>query len=142
MCFISGRPALSAGPFSVSMKRIFSLCVAALLALPGLYAQDYHYIEASELTLTGQVFPDTPNPYHRMDTARYKGFTAEEVRLLLEPSGTAVAFRTDSPSIRISAAGPRALPAGASTSISGKTGNGSGPLPASRMTMPWTNRSA
>ena len=120
MCFISGRPALSAGPFSVSMKRIFSLCVAALLALPGLYAQDYHYIEASELTLTGKVFPDTPNPYHRLDTARFHGFNKEELKLVLESSGIAVAFRTDSPSIRVLPVYVRPYFGGGTTGFAGR----------------------
>lgn len=120
MCFVSGRPALSAGPFSVSMKRIFSLCVAALLALPGLYAQDYHYIEASELTLTGKVFPDTPNPYHRLDTARFHGFNKEELKLVLESSGIAVAFRTDSPSIRVLPVYVRPYFGGGTTGFAGR----------------------
>lgn len=120
MCFVSGRSALSAGPFSVSMKRIFSLCVAALLALPGLYAQDYHYIEASELTLTGKVFPDTPNPYHRLDTARFHGFNKEELKLVLESSGIAVAFRTDSPSIRVLPVYVRPYFGGGTTGFSGR----------------------
>lgn len=120
MCFVSGRPALSAGPFSVSMKRIFSLCVAALLALPGLYAQDYHYIEASELTLTGKVFPDTPNPYHRIDTTRFHGFNKEELKLVLESSGIAVAFRTDSPSIRVLPVYVRPYFGGGTTGFAGR----------------------
>lgn len=102
------------------MKRIFSLCVAALLALPGLYAQDYHYIEASELTLTGKVFPDTPNPYHRLDTTRFHGFNKEELKLVLESSGIAVAFRTDSPSIRVLPVYVRPYFGGGTTGFAGR----------------------
>ena len=66
-------------------------------------AQDdgFRYTEASDLTLVGKLFPDTPNPYHRVDTAKYKGFTKAENRQVRESSGIAVAFRTDSPSIRV-----------------------------------------
>ena len=66
-------------------------------------AQDdgYHYTEASTLTLVGKLFPDTPNPYHRVDTVKYKGFTWYEDRQVRESSGIAVAFRTNSTSIRV-----------------------------------------
>ena len=110
-----------AGPFlnSSDMKRLI-LAGLALTFVWSLSAQEYRYVEASELTLTGQVFPDTPNPYHRMDTARYKGFTTEEVRLLLEPSGTAVAFRTDSPSIRVLPVYVRPYFGGGTTGFAGR----------------------
>ena len=77
------------------------LTVSCLLGAISLQGQEYRYVEATELTVTGKVFPDTPNPYHRMDTARYHGFTPGEVNLLMEASGIAIAFRTDSPSIRV-----------------------------------------
>ena len=64
-------------------------------------AKEYAWTEASDLTLTGKVFPDTPNPYHRIDTVRFHGFNKDELKLVLESSGIAVAFRTDSPSIRV-----------------------------------------
>ena len=38
----------------------------------------YTFTEASDLTLIGKLFPDTPNPYHRVDTVKYKGFTKSE----------------------------------------------------------------
>ena len=61
---------------------------------------DYVYTEASTLTLTGKLM-DTPNPYHRVDTVRFKGFTKTENNQVRNSSGIAVAFRTDSPSISI-----------------------------------------
>lgn len=64
-------------------------------------AQEYWYTEASELTLVGKLFKDTPNPYHRVDTVRYKGFSKVENQQVRCPSGIAVLFRTDSPSIMI-----------------------------------------
>ena len=59
------------------------------------------YVEASELTLVGKLFPDTGNPYHRLDTTVYGGFTKSENLLSRESSGISVAFRTNSKSIRI-----------------------------------------
>ena len=40
--------------------------------------QGYKYVEASKLTLCGKILMNTANPYHRVDTASYKGFTAGE----------------------------------------------------------------
>ena len=57
---------------------------AALLSLAALaQAQTpkdvkYSFTEASDLTLAGKLFPNTPNPYHRVDTVKYKGFTKSE----------------------------------------------------------------
>ena len=83
---------------------MFKRCISVLILLIAgtlfLYGQEYVYTEASSLTLTGKLFPDTPNPYHRVDTVKYKGFTKAENRQVRESSGIAVAFRTDSPSIR------------------------------------------
>lgn len=84
------------------MKRL--IIVALLWACTlGLYAQDasgYVFTEASELTLIGKLM-DTPNPYHRVDTVVYKGFTPHENFQVRCSAGLAVAFRTDSPSVRI-----------------------------------------
>ena len=81
------------------MKKII---VFVILLLPlALWAQEYKYVEATELTICGKVFPDTPNPYHRIDTASFHGFNKDELKLVLESAGIAVAFRTDSPSIRV-----------------------------------------
>lgn len=59
------------------------------------------FTEASALTLVGKLFTDTPNPYHRLDTIKYKGFTARENSQVRESSGIAVAFRTNSTSLRV-----------------------------------------
>lgn len=80
------------------------LCVlSALLALSlTVFAQyEYEYVEASELTLLGKVFPDTPNPYQRMDFTRFGGWDAKDVNLLEMPSGIIVSFKTDSPVIAV-----------------------------------------
>lgn len=62
---------------------------------------NFSFTEASELTLIGKLFPDTPNPYHRIDTVKYKGFTTGENQQVRETSGVAVVFRTDSPTISV-----------------------------------------
>ena len=81
---------------------------------------EYIYAEASELTLTGKVFPGTPNPYHRIDTACFHGFTKEELRLVTESAGIAVAFKTDSPSIRVWPKYAKAYFGGGTTGFAGR----------------------
>ena len=58
------------------------------------------YTEASDLTLTGKLMT-TPNPYHRVDTVRFKGFTKSENNQVRNSAGIAVAFRTDSKTISV-----------------------------------------
>ena len=76
---------------------IASACLAASLAAQ---APEYVYTEASELTLTGKLM-NTPNPYHRVDTVIFKGFTKGENTQVRNSSGIGVAFKTNSPSISI-----------------------------------------
>ena len=83
------------------MKK-FVLTTLAALVSAALSAQVYS--EASDLTLIGKII-GTPNPYHRVDTVRYKGFTKAENLQVRCPAGIAVLFRTDSPSITIQAEG-------------------------------------
>ena len=64
----------------------------------------YVYTEASDLTLIGKIM-DTPNPYHRVDTVKYKGFTKTENFQVRCPAGLAVVFRTNSGSITLTATG-------------------------------------
>ena len=66
----------------------------------GARAQDLLYTEASDLTLTGKLI-DTPNPYHRVDTVRFKGFTKSENNQVRNSAGIAVAFKTNSPTISV-----------------------------------------
>lgn len=85
------------------MKKLISLC---LLLTLGIYAfarndDNCFYTEASTLTLVGKLFPETPNPYHRVDTVKYKGFTKSENFQVRMSAGIAVAFKTDSPYIRL-----------------------------------------
>ena len=66
------------------MKKILFLLLAVLLSGGALLSAQgrHHYTEASALTLTGKLFPDTPNPYHRVDTVVHKGFTPTANRLV------------------------------------------------------------
>lgn len=84
------------------MRRTISIICALAVSISA-FAQSaqYVYTEASELTLTGKLFYDTPNPYHRVDTVKYKGFTTGENLQVRESSGIACAFRTNSSAISV-----------------------------------------
>ena len=84
-------------------KLLLSLVVLSCISA---YAQtnakpEYVYTEASDLTLIGKIHKDTPNPYHRVDTAKFKGFTRSENGQVRMSSGIAVVFKTNSPSITV-----------------------------------------
>ena len=88
-------------------NRNLLLCALLFCLGVGTSAQDkvaYAYTEASELTLIGKIIENTSNPYHRVDTAIYKGFTPSENKQVRMSSGIAVVFRTDSPSIVVKTA--------------------------------------
>ena len=84
------------------MKKIV-LIVATLLLSLSLTAQqkNYFYTEASSLTLGGKIFHDTPNPYHRVDTVKFKGFTKSENLQVRESSGIYCLFKTNSKNIKV-----------------------------------------
>ena len=86
------------------MKRII-LAVSLILSVCYVYAQDnrgveLEYTEASDLTICGKLM-DTPNPYHRVDTTVFKGFSRSENAQVRMSSGLAVAFKTNSPVIYV-----------------------------------------
>ena len=87
------------------MKRLLTIFALALFAA-SLSAQTpknvvYTFTEASDLNLIGKIHKDTPNPYHRVDTVKYKGFTVGENRQVRCPAGLAVLFKTNSTSISV-----------------------------------------
>ena len=87
------------------MKRTVLALAAALCAL-SLMAQTpkgvkLRFVEGSDLTLVGNLMPDTPNPYHRVDTVIFKGFTKGENAQVRMTSGMSVAFKTNSSIITI-----------------------------------------
>lgn len=103
----------------LTVSMVLAFCLSIAVAAQD-KAPEYIYAEASELTLTGKVFPGTPNPYHRIDTARFHGFTKEELRLVTESAGIAVAFKTDSPSIRVWPKYSKAYFGGGTTGFAGR----------------------
>lgn len=82
-------------------KKIF-LLLALLSLTSGLaFAEEpqLSFTEATDLTLLGKVFSDTPNPYERMDFERFGGWEEKDISLLEMSSGVVVSFKTNSPSI-------------------------------------------
>ena len=86
------------------MKKFYLILVFGLISFIG-SAQDVKYVfkEASELNLIGKLLP-TPNPYHRVDTVKYKGFTENENSQVRCSAGIAVLFKTNSSTILVSPA--------------------------------------
>ena len=87
------------------MKRLLTIFALALFAA-SLSAQTpknvvYTFTEASDLNLIGKIHDDTPNPYHRVDTVKYKGFTVGENRQVRCATGLAVLFKTNSTTISV-----------------------------------------
>ena len=77
-------------------KKIF-LLLALLSLTSGLaFAEEpqLSFTEATDLTLLGKVFPDTPNPYERMDFERFGGWEEKDISLLEMSSGVVVSFKT------------------------------------------------
>lgn len=89
------------------MKKIVMFFISAVFCIAASAqtkdAPEMKYVEASELNLIGKIFNDTPNPYHRVDTCKFKGFTEHENVQVRTPTGIAVVFKTDSPIINIKA---------------------------------------
>ena len=83
------------------MKKIATALALCFFSLGTLSAQHYVYTDATQLTLAGKLFDDTPNPYHRVDTVRFKGFTESENIQIRCAAGLSVLFRTDAPEISL-----------------------------------------
>ena len=87
------------------MKFLFSLLTALALTISAMAQtpKDVKYVftEASDLNLIGKIHENTPNPYHRVDTVKYKGFTKGENRQVRCPAGMAVLFKTNSTTISV-----------------------------------------
>ena len=56
-------------------KALIILALTVLSASLSAQTKKYVFTEASELNLIGKIHKETPNPYHRVDTMKYKGFT-------------------------------------------------------------------
>ena len=83
------------------MKRLLIFIAAVTIALTLDAAPKYVYTEASKLNIVGKIHEDTPNPYHRVDTAAYHGFTKTENIKVRCSAGLAVLFKTDSKSLSL-----------------------------------------
>ena len=75
------------------------LCVTAM-AQSGV-EKVYAFTEASDLNIIGKIHENTANPYHRVDTSRYKGWNKIENIQVRCPAGLMVLFKTDSPSVSV-----------------------------------------
>lgn len=79
------------------MKRFFIIMLLAVACIRSASAGEeikWTKVEVSELGILGKAF-DTPNPYHRVDTCVYKGFTKSENIQCRCCAGLTVVFRTD-----------------------------------------------
>ena len=81
----------------------FLMFIFGAVALFAQSAKDVQFVwtDATELTMLGQFFPENPNPYHRVDTVRFKGFTAGENKQVRFGVGMICAFRTNSTIISV-----------------------------------------
>lgn len=83
------------------MKKLI-LVLAFAFVFFDLNAQKYEYTEATDLTIIGKLMPGkTKNPYHRVDTTLYKGFTERENQLVRMSSGMGCVFSTNSKSLKV-----------------------------------------
>lgn len=86
------------------MKKIFLFVAVAAIAVSAAAQTPadvkYKFTEATDLTLIGKLM-DTPVPYHRVDTCRFKGFTKGENEQVRCSAGLAVLFKTNSSTISV-----------------------------------------
>ena len=84
------------------MRKLLTSALLILMSL-SLFGQNppMKYVEAADLTIVGKVFPDTPNPYQRMDFTKYGGWDPKDIHLLEMSTGIIVSFKTDSPLISV-----------------------------------------
>ena len=87
--------------FSTHMKRIFLIIALSVSATAAIAQDHWQFTEASDLNIIGKILDGTPNPYHRVDTVKYKGFTNSENIQVRCPAGLAVLFKTDSDAISV-----------------------------------------
>lgn len=83
-----------------TVKHLLLTAVAVAWAGTAAWAQTpakvkYRFIEAADLGVLGHI-SQTQNPYHRVDTTVYKGWTAWQNNQVRCSSGLSVAFRTNS----------------------------------------------
>ena len=79
-----------------TISTIGLLLCAAMISAQTPKDVKFRFTEANDLTMTGRLFSDNPNPYHRVDTERFKGFVGKENLQVRETSGMACMFTTNS----------------------------------------------
>lgn len=84
----------------MNMMRLIVTLAAAFLFLQTAFCQNHKYTDAQKLTVVGKMIPTT-NPYHRIETAKYDGFTSGEAGQSRHCAGIAIAFKTNSDYIGI-----------------------------------------
>ena len=77
-------------------KLYFFILIGFLYFSVGQAVPKLHYEDARHLAIVGKAFDDTPNPYHRIDTARYSDFSRSCKSLYRFSSGIAISFKTNS----------------------------------------------
>ncbi len=82
-------------------KFLFTAVILALSSLASSAQGGFRFTEASSLNIIGKLFNDTPNPYHRVDTCRFKGFTKGENEQVRCSAGLAVLFSTNSSAVSV-----------------------------------------
>ena len=82
------------------MIRIWVTIALTFLCVQIAFSQNYKYTDAQKLTVVGKMIP-TKNPYHRIDSGKYPGITADEAGQCRHCAGMAIAFKTDSDFIGI-----------------------------------------
>lgn len=89
---------------NTDMKRIFLLLsLLAAATLSRAKEPRLRFVDAQQLTIGGKLMPTPANPYHRVDTALYKGFTSSELGQVLQSTGLTVFFRTNSSRVDVRA---------------------------------------
>ena len=80
---------------------VLMVCCMTYTSVQAASKVSYVFTEAKDLTMVGRLFNDNPNPYHRVDTVRFKGFTSGENLQVRQSSGIACAFKTNSTTISV-----------------------------------------
>ena len=85
------------------MKRFCTIMLTVLMlaTISQAAAPKLKFHDAKQLTLVGKLMPGTPNPYHRIDTVKYKGFDKKELLQVRESAGMSIAFKTTSRTIAV-----------------------------------------
>ena len=89
----------------LTMKKVLLFLILLAISAINTVAKtdNIQWVEASSLNIIGKIFNDTPNPYHRVDTCKFKGWSQWQNYQVRCSAGMAVVFRTDSPFIKVTA---------------------------------------